>query len=90
MYVYVGTYISEDSEVTTSDLFRGTSSAYRLYAGTSQDRTFNMRIPEDLAPGHYTLGLIADYNMREKEYDETNNVASYPIEIVSPASGGAP
>ncbi|MCF6324905.1 MAG: S8 family serine peptidase [Gammaproteobacteria bacterium] len=70
----VGIYLSSDADITTSDTRLGARYIPGLDGGGSRTQTASFRIPASLAGGNYYLGVIADYNNREAESNEDNNV----------------
>lgn len=70
-----GVYLSNDSTITTDDIFLGLSSPSFLFAGRSSDKDVAVQIPDYLAPGSYYIGVIADSMQDSSEQNEDNNVS---------------
>ena len=83
---YNAIYLSTDAVITTADRYLSNRSIYNLGAGEESAGDKVVTIPSNLAPGTYYVGVIADYNDRQPENDETNNafVSAATIEVVSP------
>jgi len=70
----VGIYLSTDADITTVDTRLGARYMPSLVAGGTHTQTASFRIPASLAGGDYYLGVIADYNNRQAESNDENNV----------------
>jgi endonuclease YncB( thermonuclease family)/uncharacterized membrane protein len=66
--------LSRDARISTADreLYRFRFSS-GLAGGATHVRPVNVRIPRDIRPGEYTLGVILDVDGEVLETDETNN-----------------
>ena len=80
---HAGIYLSLDDSITTDDILLHQETFMRLQAAGRDDDEFQngIELPDDLAPGTYWLGVIADNRGAIAESDEANNL-SEPIEIV--------
>jgi subtilase family serine protease len=71
-----GVYLSTDATITTSDTLLGTDAVAALLAGAARAEGGTFNLPAGLAPGQYYVGVIADYNTKVAELNESNNTAS--------------
>ncbi|MFC1602766.1 CARDB domain-containing protein [Pseudomonadota bacterium] len=84
----VGLYLSTDATITTADrlLYANNQSsplgggAIRIYH--NRYGQFTVRIPSDIEPGSYYLGVIADHLDTEPEIDESNNTRAIPFQVL--------
>lgn len=84
IYNYAGLYLSTDAIVTTDDYYLNQRGIYNLGAGQSSTSTHYFTLPNELAPGAYYLGVIADHSNVVSESNESNNVlvASEVIQVI--------
>ena len=82
----VGFYLSTDASITTADTLLTGGREYEdgLAAGDSLpiEIATVMAVPNDIAPGRYFLGVIADELEANEEIDETNNTSFIVVNIV--------
>ncbi|MCB9757972.1 MAG: fibronectin type III domain-containing protein [Candidatus Omnitrophica bacterium] len=69
----IGYYLSTDIALSTSDIFVGSRFVNGLAKNTTDKGTVDIVIPENLTPGVYYWGAIADYKEAQPEKYETNN-----------------
>jgi hypothetical protein len=69
---YVGFYLSPDPSITINDTYIGYG-IVDLGPGESKSGPVTCRIPSNLPPGFYYVGVIADPLEKVAESDETNN-----------------
>jgi len=85
---YVGVYISDDDEITTSDSLLTDGRVY--VPNVTQGGTYNvvfpttLAIPTGLDMGFYYIGVIVDEDEEVHELDETNNTIAQQIKIGDP------
>ncbi len=84
----VGFYLSEDDMITTDDLLlvegRASEDGLGAAGSLSVEIAPGMRIPADVAPGDYYLGVIVDEQAMVEECSEFNNTHALPIHIGIP------
>ncbi|MEL7670547.1 CARDB domain-containing protein [Methanobacterium sp.] len=82
---YVNFYLSNDSNITTSDTYLGQRYISGLNAGASNTTTTSFTVPSSLS-GNYYIGAIVDSTNAVFESDESNNIATYSntINVVLP------
>lgn len=73
-------YLSQDSNVTTSDILLGSQAFNNVGAGSWDDESESVTLPSNLAPGTWYIGVIADRDNEIVESNENNN-SSNPIAI---------
>lgn len=83
-YVSAGFYLSEDADITTSDIQIDYRSVPGLDADASDSQSSTITVPVTLEPRQYYLGVIADNNNNLAESDETNNVKMIGMVTVLP------
>ena len=71
---YVGLYLSVDATITTADTRVGERWVSSLATGATSPGTTTVTVPTTLGPGTYYIGAIADYDARQAESNEANNV----------------
>ncbi len=73
-YSFVGFYISEDQEITTSDFYVGYDYVGILDQGAVSQESESFDISNlPLADGTYYFGAVADFTSRVNESNESNN-----------------
>lgn len=78
-------YLSTDATITTSDTYLGKRTVPGLPPGGSSSAETVLTIPPGFAPGTYYIGVIADYDNKVIESDETNNgLAGNQVTITGP------
>jgi hypothetical protein len=89
--ISVGVYLSDDAEITTSDilLWKGRSSILALDSEQTTNVTIDpaMRIPTTISPETYYIGVLVDETEVIAEQYENNNYASRTITISSAVTG---
>ncbi len=79
----IGVYLSTNTTITQIDRLVGTCTrTSSLAAGTSAGCGGTVTIPDNLAPGTYYLGVIADIDRDVAETDEGNNALAATNSIV--------
>lgn len=86
-------YLSTDATITASDTLLATVSTSMTLATVNQPgycdhQTILVALPNNLAPGTYYIGGIADYNNQLGERDETNN--TYNVAQITVTAAGHP
>ncbi|HEV7407945.1 MAG TPA: CARDB domain-containing protein [Bradyrhizobium sp.] len=71
-----GIYLSTDGTITTSDTLLITHATPALAGGASDLEAASVPFPNNLTPGTYFVGVIADHNGQIAESNETNNASS--------------
>ncbi len=71
----IGIFLSEDEEVTTDDILIGERVLDSLRVGFGDSHFGRYRIDASVAPGEYYVGAIVDYQDRNVELDDGNNLA---------------
>lgn len=84
--VNVGYYLSTNSVISSGDTLLRTINGYGLNRNTPFEITVNVTIPVDTAAGNYFLGAFADHDNLINETTALNNVAYYPISVLSAPS----
>ncbi|MBN1234552.1 MAG: hypothetical protein JW999_00705 [Methanotrichaceae archaeon] len=82
---YTGFYLSADQSITTDDIYIGYG-IVDLKAGESRSGPIPCKIPADITPGLYYIGVIADPQEKVAESDETNNARATDEPIPIPIS----
>lgn len=79
-------YLSQDTVITTNDIFLGSRSVFGLATNESSFGVAPGNIPLDVDPGIYYLGALVDFNDEITELNEGNNhlVASSIQVIIGP------
>ena len=81
----VSFYLSRGGAPTAADTLVGTAAIQALAAGGSQMAAGSVTLPASLAPGAYTIGVIADSGAAVLESDEGNNaLAGNTINVTVP------
>jgi subtilase family serine protease len=83
----VGTYLSSNPSVSTSDVLLGTRSVSGLGLGEVSDALSQFTLPPGIASGSWTLGVIADDLAAQLEPNEGDNllVAAGQLDITTSA-----
>ncbi|HEV2563374.1 MAG TPA: NF038122 family metalloprotease [Rhizomicrobium sp.] len=71
-----GIYLSTDSTITTADTRINTHSTPSLAAGATDVESVVLALPNNLTPGTYYIGVIADYSNVVTESSETDNAST--------------
>jgi Ca2+-binding RTX toxin-like protein len=71
-----GIYLSTDSTITTADTRINTHSTPSLAAGATDVESVVLALPNNLTPGTYYIGVIADYSNVVTESSEADNVST--------------
>ncbi|SET96957.1 Por secretion system C-terminal sorting domain-containing protein [Hymenobacter actinosclerus] len=79
----IGYYLSSDARWDATDTYLGISCQGLLNAGQSGPTSIVATIPTLTTAGSYYIVLVADPLNAEQEQDETNNVVSFPVEVIS-------
>jgi hypothetical protein len=81
-----GVYISTDGALTSGDRRLGARSLSGLAAGEGTSWAPAVTVPPDLAPGDYTIGIVADDAGAVVESNEANNAlgAAEVLRVVGP------
>ena len=79
----LGCYLSTDQTLDAADVLVGTSTGF-VNGGSSVQRFTPITIPLRTAAGSYYVLFVADYLNELAETDETNNVASHPLQVATP------
>src|SRR5439155_26844814 len=58
------------------------SSPAMLNPGASYDLQGTYQLPDNISPGAYYVGLLADTGNTVRESDETNNYAATPLQVL--------
>ena len=82
---YTGFYLSADPSITTDDIYIGYG-IVDLEPGESRSGPIPCKIPADIAPGLYYIGVIADPLEKVAESDETNNARATDEPVLIPRS----
>jgi len=82
---YTGFYLSADRSITADDIYIGYG-IVDLKAGESRSGPIPCKIPADITPGLYYIGVIADPQEKVDESDETNNALATDEPIPIPMS----
>ncbi|MEJ8563141.1 CARDB domain-containing protein [Yoonia sp. GPGPB17] len=80
-----GVYLSRDQIFDSSDILIGTDQPGTLTPGEDDAGRVEYTLPSNLS-GSYYVGVVADYNGRWTENDETNNTAIGTLDIGSAPS----
>lgn len=82
----VGIYISQDSEITTTDMLLGERSLSSLAVGATSTAQGAYEVPAEIGAGTRYVGLVVDHLATVLEQDETNNVllAAGTLEVSIP------
>ena len=80
----VGYYLSTDANWDAADIYLNFSSGGALAGGNTSGRSQTLTIPGGTALGTYYVLYFADYSGVVTENVETNNVSSFPINVVTP------
>ena len=80
----VGYYLSTNTVLDASDVLLLSSPGAVLGGGGYQSRYNNFTIPAGTAIGSYYVLFVADPTNVVAEVNESNNVSSYPLQIVAP------
>ena len=80
----IGLYLSDNDIISSSDEFLGQVPS-SLGRDSALEITFGATIPLGIAPGNYFLGAYIDHDNLISEATVANNVAYYPVSIVSAA-----
>lgn len=77
-----GIYLSTDSTIDSSDIFLGTDSVAALLAGgtSTEGGTFSLA---GIAAGQYYVGIVADYDKKIGELNESNNIKTVLLTLGS-------
>lgn len=78
---HIGFYLSEDQEITPSDLKIWDDICYESYPGMTEHGVSRNIIPTDLIPGEYYLGAIVDFTHMVHEDNSDNNIALYGSQV---------
>ena len=81
----VGFYLSPDRSITADDIYIGYG-VVDLKPGESRSGPVPCKIPADLTPGLYYIGVIADPQEKVPESDETNNAKATEDPVRIPRS----
>lgn len=84
----VGFYLSENPEFNSSAQLLNTVTTSLRADRTSDSANAQLLIPYTFGGGTYYLHFVADYNQQYPEFDETNNIQSTAIQVLSSGSGG--
>ena len=79
----LGYYLSVNQVLDASDVLLGSNTG-TVNGGSSVSRNAALPIPAGTALGNYYILFVADYLNQVAETNETNNVSSYPLQIVAP------
>lgn len=77
-------FASSDSNITTADIFLGSTNRAALGAGNNDDINVNFNLPGNLAAGNYFIGAIIDID--DANNGNNSNADDEPITV----QGGAP
>jgi subtilase family serine protease len=80
----VGYYLSEDAVWDDEDVVLGSTLASTLASDESNSISESITIPAETIEGNYFILFYADYDGSVSESDETNNVSSVAIVVLSP------
>ncbi|MFC6222905.1 CARDB domain-containing protein [Hymenobacter artigasi] len=80
----VGYYLSTNSTLDANDVLLNTVAGGQLAAGSNSYRTASAIVPTGTAAGYYYVLFVADPANAVTETNETNNVASTTIQVVTP------
>jgi hypothetical protein len=81
----LGFYFSTDSNITTSDVFSGSScNTPTLVSNSSSNCNGLVNVPSSLAPGGYYFGAIANDLGAVSEVNNTNNARAVSITLIVP------
>ena len=78
---HLGYYLSTDRVLSSSDVFLDSSFVGPLTANGAQAIAKAVTIPTSTTPGTYFILFYADYNRRQSEHNETNNIIYRKIEV---------
>jgi hypothetical protein len=81
----VGFYLSPDRSITADDIYIGYG-VVDLKPGESRSGPVPCKIPADIIPGLYYIGVIADPQEKVAESDETNNARASEDPVRIPPS----
>ncbi|HPR67120.1 MAG TPA: CARDB domain-containing protein [Methanothrix sp.] len=81
----VGFYLSPDRSITADDIYIGYG-VVGLKPGESKSGPVPCKIPADITPGLYYIGVIADPQEKVVESDETNNAKATEDPVRIPRS----
>jgi subtilase family serine protease len=73
--------LSTDNMLSTTDSLLATQQVAGLKPGDTSRTSIDVRIPASTVPGSYFIGVIVDPRNAISESDETNNIASNPINL---------
>lgn len=79
----LGVYLSSDGTLSSDDRLLASLQVGPLAIGASTTLTPTISIPA-LAPAHYTLFAVADDGNQVAESNESDNVASAPLDVLAP------
>ncbi|UOQ53320.1 CARDB domain-containing protein [Hymenobacter cellulosivorans] len=81
----LGYYLSTDATLSSNDALLGSSTGGALSSGLSNYPSTSITIPAGTTPGSYYVLFAADYQNQVTESNETNNVRSQAITVVTPS-----
>jgi subtilase family serine protease len=77
----IGFYLSSNDYISTGDRLLGSNTGAWADPGVSHTFSRTVRIPTDISPGRYWLGVMVDYDGRLSESNESNNPQEMPRSI---------
>jgi hypothetical protein len=77
----IGFYLSSNDYISTGDRLLGSNTGAWADPGVSHTFSRTVRIPTDISPGRYWVGVIVDYDGRLSESNESNNPQEMPRPI---------
>lgn len=84
-------YLSKDALISDDDHILGEGRIDDLGAGLAREGSAGILVPEDISPGTYYLGVLADSGFEITEIDETDNMRfseTGALKITSPGESG--
>ena len=80
----IGFYLSSDSQLDNTDIYKGDCYIDSLPAGTSSQHNDRLGIPSNILPGEYYILFVADYKQTWLESNENNNILAIPLQVTAP------
>jgi hypothetical protein len=80
---YVGFYLSKDSVITEDDIFLGNTTIDSPVGSMGTfSQTLKIKISDNILPGKYYVGYIADYLKNTSERNRNNNTMIYSTPLI--------
>jgi len=81
--VYVGYYLSTDTQLDTGDILLGDDYSYLQASNLSDPEDARLTIPAETIHGNYHILVVSDYGEQFVEADKANNIESVPLTVIS-------